>query len=106
MKTKKALSIFLCALNVAGIICLIFFGVMFLSHDTSVRNPDAMIPFEVWESAGTVLTVGFFPLAAANTLAYIFLFKVKIKNPVRLLFFLPCVICLALSVSYFVISLI
>ncbi|MCH5295350.1 MAG: hypothetical protein J1F14_05565 [Treponema sp.] len=86
--------------NLAGIICLVIFSVPYLMHDESVRNPDAMLPAEAWDSAGMVLTAGVIPLLLANIFAFILFPKDMRKNPLTWLVFLPCALCLFLSVSY------
>lgn len=87
-------------INVIGIICLACFAVLYLTHDTSIPNPDAMLPMYRWESAGITLAIGTIPLIIANLLAFIFVGKDNLKLPVRLLFFLPGLICLSLTASY------
>jgi hypothetical protein len=93
---KKIWSGFVIALNAVGIICLVYYAVTYFMHDTTVLNPNAMIPFQRWEVGGWALTLGLFPLTIANVLAVLFVGKDKIKMPVRLLFLLPCVICFAI----------
>ena len=88
------------ALNIIGIICLIYYAVPYILHDTSIPNPDAMLPMYRWEGAGITLLVGTIPLIVANLLAFIFVWKEKIKLPARLLFFLPGIICISLVASY------
>ena len=95
----------LAALNAAGLVCLIVFGVLYLTHDTAVRNPAAMIPMAGWESAGIALTVGFFPLSAVNFLAFLFFGKKRNSKLLRLLFLLPSVLCLGLAVHFWGFSL-
>ena len=103
MKSNKTLSIVILIANVIGIFCLIYFAVPYLTHNTTIYNPDAMLPTEAWDSAGMTLTIGFIPLSIANTFAFIYL--KKIKMPFRLLSFIPSLICICLVVSYFIISL-
>lgn len=98
MKINKGVSIGLIALNVIGVICLIYLAIPYLTHNTTVVNPDAMLPCEAWDGAGMCLTIGLAPLLAANILG--FLFVGSGKRYVRLLFFVPSVICLAIVGSY------
>lgn len=72
----------------------IYFAVPYILHDTSIPNPDAMLPMCRWEGAGITLLVGTIPLIVANLLAFIFVWKEKIKLPARLLLFLPGIICI------------
>ena len=64
---KKAAVLFVLLLNLAGIACLVYFAVQFLSHDPTVRNPEAMIPFQDWEAGGMALTAGVILLLFAAT---------------------------------------
>ena len=99
---KKAIVLFVGLLNLAGIACLVYFAVLFLSHDVTVRNPDAMIPFTVWEAGGTALTFGTLPLLAANALGYGLLRIEKGKQKRFLLCFLPAAICFVLAAAYWI----
>lgn len=69
MKSNKTLSIIILIINIIGILCLIYFAIPYLTHNTTVYHPDAMLPAEAWDSAGMTLTVGFIPLLVANILA-------------------------------------
>ena len=100
MKTNKTLSIAIIVINVMGLLCLIYFAILYLTHDTFIYNPDAMLPIEVWDKAGMTLTIGFIPLLIANIFAFLYILKDKIKKPLRLLFFIPSLICLFLVISY------
>ena len=99
---KKAFAVFIVLLNLAGIACLVYFAVLFLSHDVTVRNPDAMIPFTVWEAGGWALTLGILPLAVANALGYALLRSEKGKQRRFLLCFLPASLCAALAAAYWI----
>lgn len=106
MKSNKTLSTVIMIVNIVGLLCLIYFAVPYLTHDTFVYNPDVMLPAEAWDSAGMTLTIGFIPLLVANIFAFMYVLKDKIKKPLRLLFFLPSLICFGLVVSYWITSLI
>lgn len=106
MKSNKTLSIVIVITNIIGILCLIYFAIPYLTHDTFVYNPDAMLPIEAWDSAGMTLSIGFIPLLISNIFAFMYLLKDKIKKLLRLLFFIPSLICFGLVVSYWIISLI
>lgn len=104
MKNKIAvLSVVL--LNLAGIACFVYFAVPFLTHDTAVLNPDAMIPMARWEGSGFALTAGILPLLFANALAYLLLRGIKGKQRWFLLCFLPAALCTALAAVYWIGSL-
>lgn len=99
---KKAIVLFVVLLNLAGIASLVYFAVPFLTHDTTVRNPDAMIPFQTWEASGWVLTLGILPMLVANALGYWLLKSEKGKQKRFLLCFLPAVLCAALAAVYWI----
>ena len=90
------------ALNLLGVACLIYYAVPFLTHDTTVPNPDAMIPMTRWEGSGFVLTAGILPLLFANALGYLLLRGIKGKQRRFLLCFLPSVFCAALAAVYWI----
>lgn len=105
MKSNKTLSIIILIINIIGVVCLIYFAIPYLTHNTTVYHPDAMLPAEAWDSAGMSLTVGFIPLLIANILAFIFIAKENIKMPLRMLYFIPSLICICLIINYLIISL-
>ena len=105
MKSNKTLSIIILIINMIGVACLIYFAIPYLTHNTTVYHPDALLPAEAWDSAGMTLTVGFIPLLIANILAFIYVAKERIKLPLRLLYFLPSLICICLIINYLIISL-
>ena len=102
MKTNRALSILIIIINVLGVICLIYFAIPYLTHDTMIAKPDAMLPAEAWDSAGMTLTFGFIPLLVANAFSFLFV-RTKQKS-VRFLFFIPSVICILIVGSYWIAS--
>ena len=102
---KKAGTKIIIAINIIGIMCLIYYAVPFILHDTSIPNPEAMLPMQNWEAAGITLTMGAIPLLVVNLIAFLTVWKEKIKKPARFLFFLPGLLCLVLSISYWVIGL-
>lgn len=67
-QTKNILLWFIIALNIVGVICLIYFAIPYFTHNVTVTNPDAMLPMEAWDIAGMALTIGFVPLLIANLL--------------------------------------
>ena len=102
MKTNKPLSIIILIINIIGILCLIYFAIPYLTHNTTVYHPDAMLPAEAWDNAGMTLTVGFIPLLIANLLAFMYVAKGSIKLPLRILCFTPSLICICLVISYLI----
>lgn len=103
MKIKTS-SLLIIAINVVGVICLIYFAIPYLTHSVKVPYPNAMLPAEAWDSAGMTLTFGFIPLSIANILGFVFI-KSKLKFVVRLLFFIPSVVCLIIVMSYWITAL-
>ena len=92
-------------INIIGVVCLAYFAIPYLTHNTTVYHPDAMLPMEAWDSAGVTLTVGFIPLLIANILAFIYVAKESIKMPLRLLYFIPSLLCICLVISYLITAL-
>ena len=76
MRENKTLSLLIIILNVIGAVCLIYFAIPYLIHDTTVANPNAMLPAEAWDSAGMALTFGFIPLLAVNVFIFLLVFEV------------------------------
>lgn len=100
MKKPSAFILFILLLNLAGLVCLVWFALPYLAHDTAVPYPDAMLPAERWDTAGMALTFGLLPLFGANWLGFRFV-PVE-KKALRWLFFAPGAICAALAVSYWI----
>ena len=92
------MSLLIIIINVIGVVCLIYYAIPFLIHDTTVVNPNAMLPAESWDRAGMILTFGFIPLLVANVLNFLF---VRIKQKlIRFLLFIPSAVCFVIVVSY------
>ena len=75
MKKYRKLSICISVLNAIGIVCLFYCAALYLSHDTYVVNPDAMLPMMNWERGGMMLTMGVMPMLIANTLGFLYILK-------------------------------
>ena len=98
MRESKTMSLLIIIINVIGVICLIYYAVPCLIHDTTIVYPNAMLPAEAWDRAGMILTFGFIPLLVANVLNFLF---VRIKQKlIRFLLFIPSAVCFVLVVSY------
>lgn len=95
---KKAYIIPVAALNILGLLCLGFFAALYFSNDQRILNPDAMLPFRVYEIGGTGLVFGVLPLAVANLFMF-FTFKNKGKL-IGALAFLPALICACFASVY------
>ena len=101
MKNKSIKKIIIIILNIIGIICLIYFLIPYLRHDMSITNPNAMISSYSYDSCGFILILGLIPLIIANILAYKYL---DINNKLKLLFFIPSLICLITVGHYLLIE--
>ena len=100
---KKIYRILIIIVNIIGVLCLLYFGYLYLSHDIFVPNPEAMLPMERWDGAGLILTIGLVPLVIANLFGFI---AYKDRKPViRLIWFLPAAVCFVLVASYWIYSL-
>lgn len=100
MTKRKALEILLIVLNIVGIVLLVHLAIPYITYNTTILNPNAMIPFEAWDRAGMILTLGFIPLLAINILSFIFItFKEKYWG---FLFFIPSIICFIIVLSYWI----
>ena len=104
MKTKRIAQAVLVTLHLIGITCLVWLSYRYLRHNTTVANPDAMLPMEDWDGAGTLLMLGLPPMIAANTAGFLFLLPKEKPLWLRLLVFLPAVIELVLVVHYLIFS--
>lgn len=71
MTKRKALEILLIVLNIIGIVLLVLFAIPYITYNTKIVGPNAMLPFETWDRAGIILTLGFVPLLAINILSFI-----------------------------------
>ena len=89
-------------INIIAIICLLYLAILYLKHDTTINNPNAMVAAESWDMSGLLLTIGLIPLIIANVFAYRF---IELKNKIlRLLFFIPSIICLIIVGHYLFVS--
>ena len=100
---NKVFRVLIIIVNVIGVLCLLYFGYLYLSHDTFVPNPEAMLPMERWDGGGWVLTLGLLPLFIANALGFI-AFRDR-RTAARFLWFVPGIVCLVLVISYWIYSL-
>ena len=100
---NKVFRVLIIILNTIGVLCLLYFGYLYLSHDTFVPNPEAMLPMERWDGAGWALTIGLLPLFIANALGFI-AFRDR-RTAARFLWFVPGIVCLVLVISYWIYSL-
>ena len=99
---NKLIIIFVSIINIVAIICLIYLAIPYLKHDTTINNPNAMIAAESWDMSGFLLMLGLIPLVLANICAFKF---INLKNKkIKLLFFIPSIICLLFVVHYLFVS--
>ena len=68
---KKSVGNFINCLNIIGIVLLVHFAIPYITYNTTILNPNAILPFETWDRAGMILTLGFVPLLAINILSFI-----------------------------------
>lgn len=97
---KRVFTWMLVLINICGCLCLVYFGYLFVSGNTTVDAPDAMLPMERWERGGLVLTIGMVPLIIANALGYNFFQSGSKKS--RLFMFIPSIVCIGLVVCYWI----
>ena len=102
MKEKRILSIAFLAVNILALILLFIIGFPYLAHDTTVTNPDAMLPMEKWDSAGMLMTFAFFPILFADALGFVFSGEMTEKIYLRLLHFIPALACLIMVLTYWI----
>lgn len=103
MKSNKAQSVVILIINVLGSICLFYFAFVYLTHSTVIQNPNAMLPAQMWDLAGMILTFGTIPLCIAN---YFGFRSVKAeRSGLKFLSFLPSAICIAVAAHYWITSL-
>lgn len=100
-KSFKFLKAFSICLNIIGVICLIYFMIPYVTHDMSIKNPNAMLAGYSWDSCGFVLCLGLIPLVIANTLLFV---SFQGKKILKALFYIPSVICLITVCHYLFIA--
>ena len=88
------MKIFVILLNLLGVGCLIYFMIPYVTHDMTVKNPNAMLAGPSWDTSGFVLLLGLIPLVCANILASIF---IETKKGFKVLFFIPSIVCLCFN---------
>lgn len=98
MKLRKILFALILTINIIGLICLIHFAVPYLTHDSTIEYPFAMLPAEAWDNAGMALTIGFLPLLLANSIG--FLCVKSVYRAAGFLFFVPSAVCLFIAAHY------
>ena len=102
MNEKRILSIAFLAVNILALILLIIIGFPYLAHDTTITNPDAMLPMEKWDSAGMLMTFAFFPILFADTLAFVLSLEMTKNIYLRLCHFIPALACLIMVLTYWI----
>lgn len=96
---KKLLRILIIILNIIGIFCLIYFAIPFITHDMTIDSPNVMLGSYSWDTSGFILCLGLLPLIIANYFSY----KIM-KTQLKILSFIPSLICLFLVIFYLFIS--
>lgn len=83
---------------IIGICCVCYYGFVFLSHNQTIKNPEAMLPFTEYESAFCMLGFGAIPMVAScfsMCWAYSLKHTKHKKRNIFLIFIpaIPCTIC-------------
>ena len=102
MNEKKILSILFLIVNILAFIFLGIISYPYLIHDTTVANPDAMLPMKNWDRAGMLMTFGFFPITSIGLLSFSFSGELVEKIYIRILNFLPALTCLVMVLTYWI----
>lgn len=102
LKDYKVVKIFVIILNIIGMGCLIYFTIPYLKHDMFIPNLNTMLTSYSWDLCGFALTIGLIPLIIANIMAYIFI-DLK-NNKIKLLYFIPSILCLVIVGHYLLIE--
>ena len=96
-KNYKFINTLIIMLNATGLAMLLYFAIPFIFH---VRSLNAYS----WETCGFIIALGFIPLFIVNTLGYIFI--ESNKKIIKLIIYIPSLICLILSCLYLTTSLV
>ncbi|RDY22485.1 hypothetical protein CHF27_013215 [Romboutsia maritimum] len=86
-----------------GTCITLFLSIIFLSHSDIIINPDAMIPFKLYEEAFMLLGFGAIPMVISCYVVY----KVyEVKNSYhpkrnRIIIFVPGIICVSCATFMF-----
>ena len=90
-KNYKFVNVFIVILNIISLALLLYFAIPYIFH---IRSLNAYS----WETCGFILVLGFVPLLIVNVMSYVFI-DIK-KNVLKLIFFLPSLVCLLLIGHY------
>lgn len=96
-KNYKFINILILMLNISGFAVLLYFAIPFIFNVSSLNNYS-------YNTCGFIVLLGFIPLLIVNTLGY--LFVECNKKIVRLLFYIPSLICLIISCLYLTTSIV
>lgn len=89
-KNYKFINLFIILLNFIGLAILLYFAIPYIFHVNTLNGYS-------YNTCGFILILGFIPILIVNIMGFIFVDKKKI---LKLLFFLPSLICLILIVHY------
>ena len=87
-------------INIIGVICLGYYALPYLMHDTTIGNSEAMLPMREYEASGFVLTLGLLPLVIANLLAFSLI--ICQNKWVRFLWLLPSLVCFLIVAHFWI----
>jgi hypothetical protein len=102
MTKNKLLKIVLTGIYVAGICCVLYFGMLYLGHSQTIASPEAMLPMMEYERGAWALMIGL-PFVIASCLSLILVYQRKTVLH-KVLLFLPAHLDLVLIISYWVLS--
>ena len=98
-KNYNIIRSFIIALYIFGILCLLYFAIPYILHNINIFDITGAFSSNDWLGFGYALIILIIPLLIINLLTYIF---VDLKNKkMKLLFFIPTVICLLCVAHYF-----
>ncbi|MDO5516050.1 MAG: hypothetical protein Q4F66_00750 [Clostridium sp.] len=85
-----------------GITCVLIFGITYLQHSSEIPYPDSMLSMMKYEMAAWRLIIGI-PFMAASCISIILVNKIRSAKQIVLIL-LPLILCLLLSINYFIAS--
>jgi hypothetical protein len=100
MNKTKLLKILLTVIYLIGIGCVVYYGILYLTHSTTIPNPEAMLPMMQYEVGAWALMMGA-PFMMASSLSVIWVYQTKAVLH-RILLLLPAIADVLLVVSYWV----
>jgi hypothetical protein len=100
MNKKIFLKIVLTCIYILGIICVVRYSFLYLSHSKTILNPNAMIPMMSYEKGAWSLMLGL-PFMIIYCLSIIIIYKVRKMN-YKILIFLPSIVDIIIVMIYWI----